>query len=191
MSWLWKGIPVPVLAAVILLIVGGIIHIVGLATPYWHSVTVTNQILKDSPYGHHGLWAACSQGAMDAVDCVSHEDSTNGVKGVIVACRALEVLALLFGAACIIFTGVWFFLHIEKHRLIMMITSLGTGFLSGLFGFIGIIVYAADVNSNSRVTDAISVYNQTLDWSFALCVVSSIMVTTATILIGIGSRMTK
>lgn len=49
----------------------------------------------------------------------------------ITSVRALEVIALLFGAACIIVTGIWFFLHIQRHRLIMMIASLGTGFFAG------------------------------------------------------------
>ncbi|XP_053408694.1 uncharacterized protein LOC123559413 [Mercenaria mercenaria] len=187
MSMLWKGVPIPVLVAILLLIVGGLIHIVGLATPYWHSVTITNSVIQNKPYGHQGLWAICSSRGTDVVDCNSHGDT----KSVLIATRALEVLALLFGAACIIITGLWFFLHIERYRLILMISCLGTGFIAGLFGFIGIIIYAADVNSNSRITDVTSVYVQTLDWSFALCVVSSIMVTVATILIGIGTRMMK
>ncbi|XP_060567622.1 uncharacterized protein LOC132726298 [Ruditapes philippinarum] len=187
MSMLWKGIPVPVLVAIILLIVGGLIHIVGIATPYWHSISITNNVVRDKPYGHHGLWAVCTTRGQDVIDCNSHSDT----KSEVVATRALEVLALLFGAMCIIITGLWFFLRLERHRLILMISSLGSGFISALFGFIGIIIYAADVNSNSRVTDVTSVYNQNLDWSFAMCVISSILVTVATILIGIGTRMVK
>ncbi|KAL4228941.1 hypothetical protein ACF0H5_011981 [Mactra antiquata] len=186
MSMMWKGVPIPVLISLLLLVLGGLLHIVGLATPYWHSVSRTNALVRDDVFAHHGLWAACSSEIMDIVDCSSHSD----VEGYIVGVRALEVLALLCGAICIIVTGIWFFLQITKHRLLMMISALGSGFVAGLFGLVGIIVYAAEINSRDRESIIPGeVYNYTLDWSFALCTLSSCLVVIATGLIALGTRM--
>ena len=49
----------------------------------------------------------------------------------LVAVRAMEILAVLFGATCIILTGLWSFLKIEKYRNIVAIAYLITGFLAG------------------------------------------------------------
>ena len=49
----------------------------------------------------------------------------------LIAVRAMEILAVLFGATCIILTGFWAFLKIEKFRNVMAIGYLITGFLTG------------------------------------------------------------
>lgn len=190
MSMLFKGVPIPVLVALGVLIFGGLLHIIGLATPNWHEITFTTTVVKNQAYGHHGLWVGCSFRTSDVVDCQSHGDGSSDVEGFIVAVRALEVLALMFGVACVVVTGLWFFLNIQKHRLIMMISALGTGFTAGLFGLIGIIVYAAEINSKTSTSPG-TLFTFTLSWSFALCVLSSCLVTIATILIAVGSRLTK
>lgn len=59
----------------------GLMHIIGLATPYWHSIDITNRNLKSDPYGHHGLWVACTIGAFDTVDCDSHADTRGNNAG--------------------------------------------------------------------------------------------------------------
>jgi len=51
--------------------------------------------------------------------------------GFVVATRAMEFLALIFGIVCMTTTGLWFFLEIEKFQLVFMIVTLVSGFLSG------------------------------------------------------------
>lgn len=53
------------------------------------------------------------------------------LQGFIQAVRAMEILAIMLGAVCIIITGVWAFLKIENNRQILAITYLITGFLAG------------------------------------------------------------
>ena len=55
--------------------------------------------------------------------------------GYIVATRAFEVLALILGIVCIVVTTLWFILDVKRFNLVMMITSLASGFLCGTLTF--------------------------------------------------------
>ncbi|XP_052805461.1 uncharacterized protein LOC128234893 [Mya arenaria] len=194
MGMTFKGIPVVILVGLGLLSLGGLLHLIGLATPYWYSMYYQNNLVKDGYDGHHGLWVTCRNlGPFGLKDCQSHGSGDLEVAGFIQATRALEILALLFGIVCILVTGLWFILAIQKHRMILMISSLGSGFLCALFGIIGIIVYGAEVNNledslNKESTGYL--WTLRLDWSFALCTVSSIIAVISVILIAVGTRMT-
>lgn len=55
------------------MVFSGLLHIVGLATPYWHTITSTTTQQKDIPTGHHGLFVRCTNINDDIVDCDGHE----------------------------------------------------------------------------------------------------------------------
>jgi len=61
---------------------------------------------------------------------------------------------------------------------------------TGLFGLIGIIVYAAEINSDDSSIVG-TLIEKTLGWSFALCTLSACLAVVAVGLIGIGARMAK
>lgn len=188
MSLLFKGVPIPTLIAIVLLIIAGIFAIIGLATPNWHdelqrtSISTTQTLVA-----HHGIWAKCSLRRVDTFDCGAHSEE----KEFLLAVRAMEILAVLFGAACIILTGIWAFLKIEKNRQILAISYMLTGFLAGLFGIIGIIIYAAEIGTaDSSGVPGISIDYQ-LSWSFALTTLAACSALIATALLGVGWRMLK
>lgn len=185
MASTWKGVPIPTLVGLLLFIIGGILHIIGIATPHWHDETRKTSMQQIGSHANFGLWVDCSTVAFDAVDCKANES-----KSYIVATRALEILALLLGAICILVCGIWYFLQIQKFRLILMITTLSTGFLSGLFGIIGIIVYGIEINTADPSVAGILV-TWTLGWSFALCCISSIFAFIATALLVLGTRIAR
>lgn len=186
-----KGIPVLVLVGLSLLTLGGLLHIIGIASPYWTTISFSTLQTQDNNGGHHGLWLECSiVSLLQTVDCTEHKD----VQGFVVATRALTILSLLLGILCILVTGLWFVLKIQTHQLILMISSLGTGFLCGLFSLIAIIVYAAEVKSKENAVNKVSMsfrYSYTLGWSFALCTVASVLAVIAVVLIAVGIRMMK
>lgn len=188
MSLLFKGIPVPTLVAIGILIFAGIFAIIGLATPNWHDeLQTTSLTTKQTLSAHHGIWAKCSLVSLDNFDCGPHTEE----KGFLLAVRAMEILAVLFGATCIILTGIWAFLKIEKNRQILAISYLITGFLAGLFGIIGIIIYAAEINSaDPSPSQAIRIDYQ-LGWSFGLATMAACLTLIATALLGLGWRMAK
>lgn len=63
--------------SIIVLILGGVIEIIALASPYWllvHSVTLGN-------IGHSGLWLICKRivtASLSAVSCENYPDTIPG-----------------------------------------------------------------------------------------------------------------
>ena len=60
--------------------------------------------------------------------------------------------------------------------------------VTGLFGLIGIIIYAAEVNSFRNDDPAVLVDYQ-LSWSFALATIAACLTLIATACLGVGWRM--
>lgn len=179
----------PTLAALILLIIAGILAILGLATPNWHNQVQTTTISTIPKIrSHHGIWATCSNIGYDVFDCGAHSEPP----GYLLAVRAMEILAVLCGASCILIAGIWAFLKVaDSKKQIMAIAYLITGFLAGLFGLLGIIIYAAELHSTTPESDPGVFLEYQLSWSFGLATVAAVLTCIATALLGVGWRMIK
>ncbi|KAK3607587.1 hypothetical protein CHS0354_034635 [Potamilus streckersoni] len=182
----WKGIPVFILIALVLLIVAGIIHIVGLATPYWHIEELDRPDIIGSGYrnAHFGLWLQCISRTLTTFDCTSYEV----IKGFLQASRAMEVLAILCGSLSVVVTGLVIFLKIQKFRTLLMISAVASAFAGGLFGIIGVIVYGVTIDENTIHYINNLLYRSTVSYSLALCAISSSFCIVSSILSGIGIR---
>ena len=57
---------------ILCIIFAGLLHIIGLATPYWHTITLSNVQHSNIESGHHGLFVECTS-IVDTVDCIANE----------------------------------------------------------------------------------------------------------------------
>ncbi|KAL3837017.1 hypothetical protein ACJMK2_022409 [Sinanodonta woodiana] len=182
----WKGIPIFILVALLLLIVAGIIHIVGLATPYWHIEELDRPDLTGPGFrnGHFGLWVQCLSRTLTAFDCTSYPET----KAFLQATRAMEILAILCGSVSVVVTGLVIFLKVQKFQTLLMILAVASAFAGGLFGIIGVIVYGVTIDENPVIYINNLQYRLTVSYSLALCAISSSFCIVASVLSGIGIR---
>ena len=66
---------------------------------------------------------------------------------------------------------------------------MSQNFISGLFGLIGIIIYAAELHATEPQSDPGVFIEYQLSWSFGLATVAAVLTCIATALLGVGWRM--
>lgn len=172
--------------ACVILIIGGIIEIVALASPYWN-LTYAATFGK---IGHIGLWLICKrvQAAVLTTSCVGYDDI---VPGWVVAVRALNVIGLMFGSGALVSMGLFTFLNSERYDKIFKISALTSAILAGVLIIIGAIVYGASIRAGKAVVPyetSMATYSHELSWAFGLSIVAAIFCIVSGVVMGFARK---
>ncbi|ESO83131.1 hypothetical protein LOTGIDRAFT_169533 [Lottia gigantea] len=129
----------------LILFIGGLMHVVGMSAPYW--VVVSGQGAE----AHIGLWVSCLPG----FGCVSNDSDLGWLSG----CKFLEMasLLILFGVM-----GLLVLYRIRNLRLFIILSFIGS-IVSEVFIILGVIVFVAE-----------SPFGGSLNWAFALEIIAAI-----------------
>ncbi|XP_060066344.1 uncharacterized protein LOC132546636 isoform X1 [Ylistrum balloti] len=145
---------------------GILFHLIGLATPYWTSQTITLGSL-DFSY-NSGLWRGCSAGR-----CGSITSSPSWME----ATQAFAILGFLAGLAAIVLAVLYVFLEQLRKDIIYIIASLGNLVAAGCI-FLAVVIFG------SKITTGLS-------WSFGLSIVGMIFHGVAGVLMGVNRFQNK
>ncbi|XP_005108927.1 uncharacterized protein LOC101858066 [Aplysia californica] len=156
------------IAGFIVLGLGLLLHLVGLATPEWI-------LMRIMPGRTEGLF----QGCLGNGECVELTYIPSNIKAV----RAMVILGLILGAvgsACALMHLICSFMSRETKAVVPLVV-MGTCLAAFSFIIIGVIVYAADYYGVLRKSFD-------LGYSFALCVVGGILLASGGALFFLGER---
>lgn len=174
--------------AIVVLILGGVIEIIALASPYWivyHDAPIVGNI------GHSGLWLLCKKIATGAVTTVSCDNYSDTIPGWLVAVRALNVIGMMFGSGALVFMGLYTFLNSEKWDRIFKSSALTSAILAGVLVIIGAIVYGASINQGKAPIPYNVIgtkYLHDFSWSFALSIIAAIFFVISGVLMGFARK---
>ncbi|XP_012943821.1 uncharacterized protein LOC106013228 [Aplysia californica] len=156
------------IAGFLILGLGLLLHLVGLATPEW-------VVVRSVPERTEGLF----QGCLGKDNCLELTYIPSNIKAV----RAMVILGLILGAvgsACALLHLICSFMSRETKAVVPLVV-MGTCLAAFIFIIIGVIVYAADYYDVVRKS-----FN--LGYSFALCVVGGILLASGGGLFFLGDR---
>ncbi|XP_012943817.1 uncharacterized protein LOC106013226 [Aplysia californica] len=156
------------IAGFLVLGLGLLLHLVGLATPEW-------AVLKAMSDRTEGLFVACFRDQ----PCLNLSPVPANIKAV----RAMVILGLILGAV----GGASALMHLvciftsRETKAVVPLVVIGTCLAAFIFIIIGIIVYAADYYDPLKES-------VDLGYSFALCVVGGILLASGGALFFLGDR---
>ncbi|XP_059152320.1 epithelial membrane protein 1-like [Physella acuta] len=170
-SYHWMSVQVGAIVAIVLLFVGAVLHIVGLATPEWSVAKVGG--------GSFGLWEVCSELA-----CVKYADLPGlvTIPDSIKACEAMAIIGMLISFVALAAAGIDLFHKISgkdasaPFRLISTATSI----ISFVFILIGIIIWGT-----KEYEPASAVAN--IGYSFIQSIIGGITIAIGGIIFGLTS----
>lgn len=161
------------LIALCVLVVGNVLHIVGLATPEW--VTGDVNVLFTSVTVTRGLWEGCTGDSCDAYD---EDDKTDWLR----ACEAMAILGMLVGCLAAFLAALIFVRYLMKKDVpknVGLIT-LATAIFSFIFILICVIVYAVKMKEGDSSWD--------FGYSFGLAIAGAILIVVGGSLAFAGSQ---
>lgn len=177
------------LAAIVVLILGGILHIVAIASPYWH---VTSAILYNGQtlrVGNFGLWVECLS-TTGVTACNSPGIADDAWMG---AVRAMAILGMLTGSGALVTLGLYTFLRLETWSRVLKLSAIGACIGAGVLILIGAIIYGSSAGDGkyppAQFNSALSrrmVY--TMSWSFGLSITGAILCFVSAILTGFATK---
>ncbi|KAL5010224.1 hypothetical protein ScPMuIL_012529 [Solemya velum] len=175
-----RAIPLLVIVAIIGLIVAGVFHIIGMATPNWEQ-TFSSYQGPETLVKYSGLWAICNRVSVDTYHCEPFIELEEHMPAV----QALCILGFMCGVCAIIFLGLYVFLASGKVKGIFKVLGITTCFLAGLFVMIGIIIYGVKLNESEPADFLRRSYN--ISWSFGLSATSAVICIVSGLLATIGA----
>lgn len=173
--------------AIVVIIIGGIVEIVALATPYW-TLSSTQSL---GNIGHSGLWLNCKRTQATVVTTVSCSSYADAIAGWMVAVRALNVIGMIFGSVALVFMGLFTFLYSEKWKKIIRSSALISALLAGSLIIIGAVLYGVSVSQGKAPVpyQVVSArYIHSLSWSFALSLVAAILFVISGVMMGFSRK---
>ncbi|XP_059152364.1 epithelial membrane protein 1-like [Physella acuta] len=164
------SVQVGAIVAIVLLFVGIILHIVGLATPEW--MLIKNNELTI------GLWQACSHGV-----CLTFADFPIAGLDSIKACEAMAIIGMLISFVAIATAGIAVYHNITGKEASASFQQIATAtsVISFVFILIGIIVWGAKVHEPASAVANIG-------YSFILSIIGGILIAVGGIMFGFTSR---
>ncbi|XP_069120020.1 uncharacterized protein [Argopecten irradians] len=186
----FKKFSVLALIAIALLIFGGILHIIALATPYWHFTYEATF----GRVGHYGLWVGCKY-FLTTVSCSSEYINPPGwMQGV----RAMDVLGMLLGTTALVLMGLYTFAPSGKWTTTYKVSSVVTALVAGLFVLIGAIIYGVSIVNGADLISAFpynsgglflnGVYTHDLSWSFGISITAAILCVLSGVVMGFAGK---
>lgn len=177
------------LAAIVVLILGGILHIVALASPYWHTTSALLFNGKTLRVGNSGLWVECiaTTGVTTCGSPVIADEAWMG------AVRAMAILGMLTGSGALVTLGLYTFLRLETWSRILKLSAIGACIGAGVLILIGAIIYGASARDGKYSpggfnTGSSSRMVYTLSWSFGLSITGAILCFVSGILTGFATK---
>lgn len=140
-----------------------LLEVIGLASPYWISVseTIQGQTLSLN----FGIWKSCALSMCG--DITNAPGWLNGV-------RALEILGMLAVIVASVFTALSIFMSSESMQRMGKIIAVILGFVAAVFILIGVIIFTAkltDLDTSGGIIDLIHY----LSWAFGMCIAAAIL----------------
>ncbi|XP_061169447.1 uncharacterized protein LOC133178751 [Saccostrea echinata] len=177
------------LAAIGVLILGGILHIVALASPYWHLTSSRLYDGKELRIGNAGLWIECISWT-GATKCVSPSVSDAAWMG---GARAMAILGMLTGSASLIILGLYTFLRLETWSRILKLSAIGASIGAGVLILIGAVIYGASVADEKYPPSGFDTSNSrkmlySMSWAFGLSITGAILCFVSAILTGFAKK---
>ncbi|XP_059164757.1 uncharacterized protein LOC131947531 [Physella acuta] len=156
------GIKVGSLAAVVVLSVGVILHIGGLATPGWS--------VQDG-WAKYGLWKVCDQSY-----CKEHSFKPAALE----ACEAMAIIGtwISFVAMAVAWIDIFHKILGKDAALPFHLISAAAAIISFVFILIGVIIWGAKLNNHLMK----------IGYSFILSIIGGILIATGGIIYGIFGR---
>ncbi|XP_046560933.1 uncharacterized protein LOC124269977 isoform X2 [Haliotis rubra] len=148
----------------ILIPLGGLLHLIGYASPYWVKVGID----------HSGLWRTCT------TICVDYLDYQESLAGWLRATQFFETVGLIAIAAAAVLLFLSIFVQAFKDKKIITIINA-----LACFGACGTIIIGAIIFGSQNLLVAY------LSWAFALCIAGAIMEGVAGALIIAGTFATR
>ncbi|XP_069107079.1 protein NKG7-like [Argopecten irradians] len=146
---------------------GLLFHLIGLATPYWTSLTLFENTIFESSY-HAGLWRGCS-GSI----CGKVSNAASWLEAV----QAFAILGFLAGVAGIVLAFLYMFVEQLKKDVVYIVAAIGNLAAAGCI-FLSIVIYGSKVENG-------------LSWSFGLSIVGMIFFGVAGVLMGVNKFQNK
>ncbi|KAJ8307202.1 hypothetical protein KUTeg_015286 [Tegillarca granosa] len=119
-----RKIPVLAIIAIIVIIISGILQLIALATPYWHTIYSRGDVRA----GHGGLWHGCFR-LTNIVYC----SSPTHVPGWLMAVRILEVIGMMFMSGALMMMVIFLVVSSVKWSKITRNSAAASALISDFF----------------------------------------------------------
>ncbi|XP_033727180.1 lens fiber membrane intrinsic protein-like isoform X2 [Pecten maximus] len=148
-------------------IAGFLFHLVGLATPYWTSITIAGGTIFEVDV-HTGLWRGCSGNV-----CGTVSNPASWLE----AAQAFAILGFLAGLAAIVLAILYVFVEQLRKDIFYIVAAVGNLAAAGCI-FLAVVIFG------SKITNGLS-------WSFGLSIVGMIFHGVAGVLMGVNRFQNK